>query len=273
MKYKYPTSSTGAGSIMVCEPYFRIKVLRTILNWILFFLFAFMFLFCATHEATPIRGVSMQPTINENYNELDGRDCYDIAFTHHTKLISRGDIIILKFGGYEKNNNVEANENTRIIKRAIAISGDTIQILFDYEKQKLNVWVKPKGQTGNITDDRFLLKENYILKDQSASNLAKPINEQKDDYNSYKCAQTFQSKTQKNGALNWTEGYILNKDGSITLKDGYVFVLGDNRAVSFDSSELGPFSWDRIIGVVDVVEPNGTFINKLFRWLGVRSSS
>ncbi len=66
------------------------------------------------------------------------------------------------------------------------------------------------------------------------------------------------------------EPYIIagNKDiEQIKLKDGEIFVMGDNRPISNDSSSFGPINKSAVVGVVNNFSiKNKNWITKLFSW-------
>lgn len=47
--------------------------------------------------------------------------------------------------------------------------------------------------------------------------------------------------------------YELDNDGFFTVPDGEIFLLGDNRIVSQDSSTYGTKSQSLVVGVVDYI--------------------
>ena len=50
---------------------------------------------------------------------------------------------------------------------------------------------------------------------------------------------------------------VFDKNGRLVIQEGQVFVLGDNRGYSLDSSVEGPFSMETVVGRVDFVVPYG----------------
>ncbi len=196
-----------------------------------------MMIWCFYHEAKVVSGESMQPTINATYSEYENK--FDIVIINKTHKISRQDIAIIDFSEY--------NKDELIIKRVIATAGDTIKIVWNSEKQKSEVYLKKKGE------------ENLVLLDEPYTQSIRRL-----DGNT--CAKTFGigSSTGQYNSYQW-DGYTLNDDGSITILDGYFFALGDNRELSLDSSEVGPFRLSYVCGVVDTLEKDGSVMNKLLR--------
>ena len=225
------------GTIMVDKPLERISIFRGILSIFLVVLLFFIFSYCLHHDAVIVTGPSMQPTINV---DADNKTTYDIVFVNKTTNFKRGDIVIIDFEDY-------SSVNPTIIKRVIATEGDTVNIKWDEQNQKLLVYLKKAGE-----DEFRLLEENYIKKD--------PNDPSKDDPEAIDCATSFASKN------NWeVDAQYINEDGSVTIPKGYFFFLGDNRGESWDGSEVGPLSSDRVLGVVDSIVPNGTLLNTILK--------
>ena len=225
------------GTIMVDKPLERISIFRGILSIFLVVLLFFIFSYCVHHDAVIVTGSSMQPTIN---SDSDNRTTYDIVFVNKVADFKRGDIVIVDFEDY-------SSKYPRIIKRVIATEGDTVNIKWDEENQKLLVYLKKAGE-----NEFSLLEESYIKKD--------PNYPSKDDPGAIACATSFASKS------GWEiDPQYINADGSVTIPKGYFFFLGDNRGESWDGSEVGPLSTNRILGVVDTIVPNGTLLNTILK--------
>ncbi len=216
-----------------------IKFLTTLnifVGAMLLLIFITMMIWCYYHEAKVVSGESMQPTINSDYSEIKNQ--FDIVIVNKTQNISRGDIVIIDFSNYE---------DELIIKRVIALAGDSLKIVWNNEKKKADVYLKKSGEK-----EFCLLIENYT---QNNEHNIPPKNN---------CASSFTDGSTGHGTYIWN-GCTLNDDGSITILDGYFFALGDNREKSKDSSEVGPFLRKNVIGVAETLEKNGTFMNKFLR--------
>ena len=182
----------------------------------------------------------MQPTINNDFSATKNQ--FDVVIINKTQNIKRKDIVIIDFSPYHVDDEL-------IIKRVIAVAGDSIKIVWNLEKNKADVYLKQKGE-----QEFCLLDEPYT---QNNEHNIPPKNH---------CAQSFLegSTSGKYNSYKWN-GYVLNDDGSITIQDGYFFAMGDNREMSLDSSEVGPFRVEHVIGVTETIEHNGSFANKLIR--------
>ena len=201
-------------------------------------------IWCFYHEPKVVSGQSMQPTINETYSEINNQ--FDIVLVNKTQNIERQDIVIIDFSEYKK-------ESELIIKRVIAKEGDSIKIVWEkpetYSMYKSVVYLKKSGES-----EFHRLDENYT---KTEIQLGRKT-----------CAETFHegATTGKTSGYEWNkEGYILNEDGSITIQKGFFFALGDNRELSLDSSEVGPFQIAKVQGVAETIVPDGSFLNKLLR--------
>lgn len=264
MKYQYPEN--GMGLIMVNKEEHCKKIFSQIILILWGVVILFSFLFCLVHEPTVVRGESMQPTMNKEYYSNKSEEKYDIVLINYMNTTPvRGKMIVADYRDY-------SNRATRIVKRIIALEGDTIKIDWDSFNKKLNVRVKPAGEEGNINDEKFLLKEDYILKDETD-----PTKDASDCCN---CANSFNNKAQstfynpdtKKTTTRWDRStYVQNEDGSITINKGYFFYLGDNRGVSEDGSELGPVPTTIIQGTVVDIYPYDSFLNKVLRFFGYRA--
>lgn len=139
-------------------------------------------------------------------------------------------IIIFEFATPERGDIVVARHprrNVNVVKRVIAVGGDTIT--FD---------------GGSVYVNDVLLQEDYAMSHQYTFPTVGDL-------------ETLKEKTQGD-AMALTPYYKLpdvediGLVGRITMEvpTGYIFVMGDNRPNSSDSRFFGPFSVDRVRGVV-----------------------
>lgn len=224
-------------NIVVNKALSLVTTLRVAATFLLMLFVVFVIAYSSMHYAKPVTGQSMQPTINPYWLDTEeNRENYDIVLINRNCKPSRGDIIIVDFTEFQEQFSVDA---TLLIKRVIALSGDTLNLQ----------WIDSELV---ITVNGKVLKENFESPSGGLS-----------------CYNTFHNKRAINGEP-WevvSKGIDINEqpDGTITIPDGYYFALGDNRGISNDSSEFGPLPNHTIIGVVDTIEPSGTLLNWILR--------
>jgi len=186
-----------------------------------------------------IDGISMQPTINNEYTTLNSKQ--DIVYYCNTGNYTVGDIVII-------NNKID---NDTIIKRVIAVGGQTITfnvsgtaeyVTYNNEKQiskqALSFTITQNGE--NIT-----LEEDYIKESMYFSYIT--------SYNSHIYSK-YKELVKMNDSLKSTGKY------SIEIPEDCYFVMGDNRNHSDDSRCFGYFSHDDILGEQVLLVPNGKSI-------------
>lgn len=126
-----------------------------------------------------VSGISMNPTYQNN----------DLVLSHkNTQHIQKGDIVVVNSSHFLKED--------LIIKRVIAVGGDTISV-----------------EQGKVTLNGKITKEPYINK---------PIVKTNDSYDVKK----------------------------MTIPEGYIFILGDNRPFSLDSRSFGIVNLNDVHSVV-----------------------
>ena len=181
-------------------------------------------IFCVVFIKAEVIGVSMQPTYNKNLSldeDYDKSIYKDIVFANRFEQGTNGDVVLVQTG------------NDLVIKRIIAT-----------ENQKLTL------QLENGYYNFYLTEEN--------STKSKKINESYIENNRYAMAQDYH---EFQGYKNYYEKFRdANKDliieegypnrTTILIPKGKVFILGDNRAHSTDSSEYGVVAKENIKGKV-----------------------
>ena len=219
----------------------RISTFITALGLFLLLIFAVVVVYTSTHYAKVVNGASMYPTLNKQATDQANEDYYDIVLVSATATPQRGNIIIVDFSEYKK-------EPYLLIKRLIAVGGDTLNIKWNEQNNELDILVNGKK-----------IIENYV-----STNTNKSI------------ATSFEhNKTSFVWYINQDESTKLtpNEDGSITIPKGYYFALGDNRGNSSDCLSFGPLPTSTIIGVVDTIVPYNSFLFKILHNIfGVRKN-
>lgn len=197
-------------------------------NIILFLVFitviTFSFIFMSVFSYYTVRNISMRPLLN-NYTDPT---IHDGVYVNTKNMGQVGDVIVLK--------NPEPDQNvSSVVKRLIATGGDKIAVVKTTEQNGIiEVYKILRIPKGNNT--YYELVEQYI--DQT-SNVG-----QKNLYTKFNLLLSSSSQDRKETI------------GDITfyrLKDDEIFVLGDNRLNSRDSSSYGAVSKDNIIGKVEII--------------------
>lgn len=123
-------------------------------------------------------------------------------------------------------------DDDAIIKRVIGVAGDTIDIVWDEYEYKLEL-------NGKIIEEDYI---KYSLDPRD------PVISRNGMDRTY---EKFQE-------LKASKSEIFNDLGKLVVPENSVFVLGDNRHVSVDSSTLGTFTIDDISGQVELTKYHGT---------------
>ncbi|MBR1925564.1 MAG: signal peptidase I [Clostridia bacterium] len=149
------------------------------------------------------------------------------------------------WSGYTENND---NSYSRATDAGINVS----------EKMFKQYYVKTKDdfQLAPSYDERY---EYYIKNNDETYQKTNVTEEMLYDYY-IQIGNTYQKATEYKAGKTY---YIKNNDGSIKISEGYFFALGDNRANSKDSSEVGPLKNTKVKGIVETLVPDGTFLNKI----------
>ena len=159
-----------------------------------------------------VSGKSMEDTLNNG----------DVLVVNKRLLANRGDIVIIS-----GENNTEL-----IVKRVIAMGGDTIKIVDGY------VYLKKAGeQNFKFLDEKYLLKRGKTF-------WTVPYNAMEES---------------------------IKKNQQLVVPDGCIFYLGDNRENSKDSrSEYGCCYQNQILGVVEnwalSIRGIAGFFNRIFNF-------
>lgn len=173
--------------------------------------------FAIIYREIDVIGPSMKPLLNSSLpdnlskSQYEASNIKDKVCVNRFRSGTRGDVVVFKRG------------NEKIIKRIIAVAGDTIDIKICPELNgRYTIYLN-----GAYQDEKYVA--NYG-QDVMANRVAR-----------------FQQ-------LKASLGVSSNEP--ITVPSGYVFVLGDNREHSEDSINIGFIAVSDIIGRVDIIIPH-----------------
>ena len=149
---------------------------------------------------------------------LNNHSTVDGVFVSKIKGYGRGDILVVNKGVKDSN-----GQDIFVIKRLIALAGDKITVKeINGEFRIVLIYAGENEQI--VLDEPYL--DGYV---QNASLYTK-----------------FNNTILE---LNYT----LDENGFFTVPEGEIFLLGDNRLVSQDSSTYGTKSQSLVVGVVDYI--------------------
>lgn len=220
---------------------------------ILFFTYIFILLcylaFCLIFVQAQVIGTSMQPTYNVNLSQEDFNNqklkkpeltyeqyimkskYKDTVFANKLDKGSNGDIVIMQ------------TKTETVIKRIIATEGQQLTL----EKDDFSGYFYFYLTKDNYSD-KVKIDESYL---SSSARAAMDF-----DY--------YEKFRQNNSKIITEESFSFYT--TITIPKGQVFVLGDNREVSEDSSSYGTVSAKNIIGkVVFSYKYNQTFLGYIWQ--------
>lgn len=168
-----------------------------------------------------VEGMSMQPTYNELLTDVDDASTSiykDIAVANRWQKGERGDIVIIK----APNELLDSGklEDEIIIKRIIGVGGDKITLRYDEDSYECKYLVNGEE-----------IDESYI--------------------GEHKMNHTYFTNFMHNTGATPEESPIpQTEDATLNVPEDQIFVLGDNRDVSRDSSFFGCISHSCVMGKV-----------------------
>lgn len=191
------------------------QILTTVVLCITVFLLVVLTAFNIFFYKSPIVGISMQPTFNVDLQE--GR-----PVSEYENSNIKDKAYVYRFGKGKRGDIImvevlEDGKSKLLIKRLVAVGGDSVDIKQDSGSGEFYLYINGEKQ-----------EEDYI-KSRSRMGI---------------CADSFRAYKNSKG---------IPESEPLVLKDDEVFVLGDNRGMSNDSSSFGPVHKNSIKGVVAFV--------------------
>ena len=157
--------------------------------------------------------------------DVDGSSMYptlnsmgtDVVYINvYDKDITYQDIVVVKHG------------SKSIVKRVLGLPGDTIGVVWVENEYKLEI---------NST----IIREDYI-------NIVTDAKVRADNKNGMKTTLENLNK------LKESQPELFNEEGKVVVPENSLFLLGDNRHVSSDSSSLGTFDMSTFEGKVEIIK-------------------
>lgn len=193
------------------------KVLKIVLNVVLDVVILFLVAICglfAFFKFTYSEALVYGPSM---YPTLNSGTVEDVVGINAKAKYSYGDIVTCEIEKADEQGN-----NISIIKRVIALAGDYVDIDYN-EKDELVVILNGE-----------ILEEPYIAK--RATKEDAPV-----AYSHWK------------SYIKTTQGITYEDGKGLLIGDDEVFLMGDNRLVSNDSTILGPLKTNKVQGKVEFI--------------------
>lgn len=194
-----------------------ICVLIIIVALINVFFAGFNFVYIKTY----VKGKSMYPTLNVN---VSSNEVGDKIYINKFAKVNKNDIIVLNF----------KEEGSYIIKRLIAMEDDIVNIEEDEELEQYNL----------LVNNQIMYVKPYIF----------DVYGQKIEYTTYKSFISYVNENKDDESRIYQEDGVIK---GVIIKEDEVYLLGDNWSVSKDSSIMGPYKKQDVIGKVDFIIPKG----------------
>lgn len=256
--------------------YFIVHITLYVALFFFLLFFAWYTYFVITHEFFAVKGVSMMPTLNSQIEYIDGKFptnfrelSYDAVYVDKSTPTRIYDMVVVRYSPSES-----------VIKRLMATEGDYITISkgrTEDGKDCFYYYRIPKGtDLSQINDEEFKIDEStgengyeiFGYEDwyQSKVSLYTPVeyiitSNGVEGYE-YFFYNTFLSEYNTNDS---DFNYFTSPNGLVYVQvpQGKCFFMGDNRGHSTDGRENGFCDNKNIVGRVEFIVKNYSFVNRV----------
>lgn len=247
----------------------------TLYIFLIFFAIFFIWytVFTATHKYYVVRGASMKDTLNASLSLTDSTGTEDAVYVDTMSKVRLYDIIVIE----------KEAEDRNVVKRMMAFEGDYVSIsIFVDESGTKNLFfyrIAEGTDLSNFSDEMARVDESsgengytiYSYSDWTNQkgrflDQTSGISYEEDFYLQFLVDDFPTGAT----AEYDTERFFISDSGMIYVKvpEDKFFCLGDNRGHSADSREYGFYDVSQIVGRVEIIVRNHSFVNRL--WVVVR---
>ena len=206
----------------------------------------------------------MKPTLNEQVMDGDNDGYMDAVYINLYGKIDISDVVVL---------DEVSSESESIIKRVVAKAGDYVTIADLSDDGEFSLYRIPKEEMVNgesrISDEEAKVVETKevagydVLWTHCSPNTENDISYENRFY------EKFLLNRQNGGfeSANSEEyDYYTSPNGLVYVRvpEGKYFCLGDNRGWSDDSRKYGFIGEDKVVGDVEFIVYNCSFVSRLF---------